>query len=75
MNHTKADTIKAAIGVLAALAEVIRAKGSISAGELYAHVCGTLSLETYESAIGLLIRSSLVKREASHLLTWIGPTS
>jgi hypothetical protein len=79
MNHastvTKADTLKAAIGVLAALAEVIRAKGSIPSGELYAQVCGALSLQTYESAIGLLVRSSLVTRDATHLLTWIGPKS
>lgn len=76
MNHatvTKADTLKAAIGVLAALAEVIRAKGSIPSGELYAQVCGALSLDTYESAIGLLVRSSLVARAPSHLLTWVGP--
>lgn len=71
MNH--ASTVKAAIGVLAALAEVIRAKGSIPSGELYAQVCGTLSLSTYEGAIGLLVRSDMVKREASHMLTWIGP--
>lgn len=70
---TNSDTLKAALGVLTALAGVIRAKGSIPSGELYAQVCGTLSLSTYEGAIGLLIRSDMVKRDVSHLLTWIGP--
>lgn len=57
----------------AVLAEAIRPLGRVSSGVLYAHVCGRMSLETYEAALGMLRRAKLVSENA-HVLAWIGPT-
>jgi hypothetical protein len=55
-----------------ALAEAIRALGSVPSGHLYARVMGALSLEAYQSLIRSLVSAGLV-RNSSHMLTWIGP--
>jgi hypothetical protein len=64
----------AALEICLAVADSIRALGSVPAGHLYATVLGHMSLESFEAVIRTLIRSGVVRRDASHLLTWIGPT-
>jgi hypothetical protein len=63
--------VTAALEILASLAQVIKTKGSVPDGELYAAVMGTLSLNSYNTAIEKLISARLVERK-NHLLTWIG---
>ena len=46
--------------------------GGMPAGELYVRVMGYMSLDTFESIIGLLVSNGLVSRDHSHLLRWIG---
>lgn len=62
-----------AVAVVAVLAETIRELGSVPSGHLYAQVMSHMSLDTYNSAIGVLKSADLVK-ESNHLLTWIGPS-
>lgn len=66
------DQARAAVQVVAALAETIRELGEVPNGNLYAHVMGTLSLGEYEKVIALLKRAGLVAEE-NHLLRWVGP--
>lgn len=47
----------------------------IPAGHLYSALMPTLTLESFESVIRALVDIGFVKREKSHLLVWIGPTS
>lgn len=65
---------QAAIAMTRALAEAIRDLKEVPAGHLYAQVMGHLSLETFESIIGILVGAGLVTRAGSHMLTWTGPT-
>lgn len=66
--------VNSAFAALAALAEAIRAAGSIPAGHLYAASMAAMDLATFDSFINRLVGAELVRRDASHLLTWIGPT-
>lgn len=63
----------AAVAILAAVAEAIRALGSVPSSHLYAQVMGTMTLEQYQRVIDTLVGSGLVRRDASHLLTWVEP--
>ena len=71
MKVTKKE-VKAVLDTIAAVASAIRTLGSVPSGHLYALLCGTLSLESYQRIIDQLKKSGLVKEE-NHLLTWIGP--
>lgn len=62
----------AAVSVMAALAEAIRALGSVPSGTLYAQVMGSLSLDQYRVALDILTGAGLV-RVKSDEITWIGP--
>jgi len=75
MNATvtpSAATVARAIRVTAALAEAIRAVGSVPSGHLYARVVGQMGIDTFTGAIELLKRAGLVE-EKGHELRWIGP--
>jgi hypothetical protein len=71
---------QATLAICAALADAIRDLSATSplrgvpAGELYARVMGHVSLETFESIVGVLVRAGLVSR-TNHLLAWVGPRS
>ena len=54
-------------------AEAIRTAGQIPSGTIYAMMLGWLSLEAYESIIDSLVGAGLIRKDESHLLTWIGP--
>ena len=66
------DEAKAAIEIIRAVADAIKELGSVPSGHLYARLMGKLSLTEYEQIIGFIVRTGLVRRDKSHLLTWIG---
>jgi hypothetical protein len=72
VNAPSAKQLGAAVATVAAVAEAIRGLGQVPSGELYANVCGTLSLQQYEQIIALLKRADLVS-ESGHMLSWVGP--
>lgn len=66
------NDVTTAIRFAALIGQAIREAGSVPAGNLYAVLQDRVSLDTFESLLRLLVREGLVRRDASHLLTWIG---
>ena len=64
--------ITSAFATTLAVSETIRELRQIPSGELYATLCGRLSLADYNAAIAMLQRAGLVTEHA-HMLTWAGP--
>lgn len=62
--------ITAAIEAISAIGRVIRDVKRIPSGHLYAQLMGVLSLEKYESAIGILKKGKLIAEEHNKLI-WI----
>lgn len=62
--------ITAAIEAISAIGRVIRDVKRIPSGHLYAQLMGVLSLEKYESAIGILKKGKLIAEEHNELI-WI----
>ena len=71
MIATTQNDVKAALGILRAVADTIRELGEVPSGHLYAHLMSKLSLEQYEQVIGVLKQAGLIT-ESNHLLTWVG---
>ena len=71
MIGTTPNDVKAALGILRAVADAIRELGEVPSGHLYAHLMSKLSLEQYEQVIGVLKQAGLIT-ESNHLLTWVG---
>ena len=65
--------VKAAFGILQAVAEAIRQLGEVPSGHLYANLMSKLSLAQFEQVLGVLKGAGLVRESNAHLLTWIGP--
>lgn len=72
MSATVAS-LEAAVSIMGALAEAIREVVEIPSGELYAMLCGRLTIDEYRAAIRILKRADLV-HERGHVLRWVGPT-
>ena len=70
MIGTTPNDVKAALGILRAVADAIRELGEVPSGHLYAHLMSKLSLEQYEQVIGVLKQAGLIT-ESNHLLTWV----
>ena len=67
---TIAQQIKSTVEIVRAVADAIRAAGSIPSGHLYAHLMAYgMKIQEYEQIIGLLTRSGLVNKK-NDLLTW-----
>lgn len=68
-NVTKTE-IAAALACVQAIAAAIKEAGpqGIPSGHLYAALMGKLSIENYEKCIGILVRSKVIEKRASHLL-------
>lgn len=64
-----------AVKIAVAVADTIRELGEIPAGTLYAVLMTRMSHHDFEQLMGILVSAGLVKRSASHLLTWIGPAA
>jgi hypothetical protein len=73
MTTASKAQVKAYLDAAMAIADAIRDLGSVPSGHLYAHVMGRMGLETYQAIIKVLVDGGLVRQDASHLLTWIGP--
>jgi hypothetical protein len=67
--------VKAALGILQAVAEAIRELGEVPSGHLYANLMSKLSLAQFEQVLGFLKGAGLVRESNAHLLTWIGPAA
>jgi hypothetical protein len=72
MQEVTPQQVTAAIEMAKAFAAAIRELGSVPSGHLYARVQDRVSLASYEAIIDTLIRAKVVRRDGSHLLTWIG---
>lgn len=72
-NEPTPEQVAAVLGMMKAVADAIRDLGQTPSGDLYAVVMGHMSLATYEQIIDRLVKAKLVRRDPSHLLTWIGP--
>ena len=70
MIATSQNDVKAALGILRAVADAIRELGEVPSGHLYAHLMSKLSLEQYEPVIAVLKQAGLIT-ESNHLLTWV----
>jgi hypothetical protein len=66
------EQFKAMFELMSAIAEVIRTKGEVPSGELYAMLMGKIDLRTYEAILSRIKGSGLVE-EKNHLLKWVGP--
>lgn len=58
--------------VVQAIADAIRSVRRIPSGHLYAQVMEHLTLEQYEAVVKILVRSKMVYKNTSGLLTWEG---
>jgi hypothetical protein len=65
--------LQAVIQVVRAVADAIKELGSVPSGHLYAQLMCRLELREYGRVIEILVDGGLVQKDASHLLTWIGP--
>jgi hypothetical protein len=72
MTPTK-EQLLAAVMATKAVAESIRELRVVESGKLYAVICGSLDLATYQHIINTLKRIELVREDANHVLTWAGP--
>jgi hypothetical protein len=70
---TAVEQIRAALQIANALKDAIKELGQVPAGVLYANVMGHMSLDTFETIISILVKENVVRRDASHMLTYIGP--
>jgi len=64
--------ITSAFATTLAVSETIRELRQVPSGELYATLCGRMSLATYDAMIATLKRTGLVT-ETAHMLRWAGP--
>jgi len=71
MSQLTREQIVGALNTVVALGQAIKELKEVPSGHLYAHVCGHMSLESYEAAIRMLTKAGLIKVE-NHLITYIG---
>ena len=64
--------LKAALGVLVAVAETIREVGSVPSGVLYAQLIGKVTLDGWHGILRNLKNAGLID-DRNHMLVWIGP--
>lgn len=64
----------AALALVRAMGDVIRAAGDegVPSGNMYAHLCGKMTLEQFDAIVNTLIRAKMVEKK-NHVLRWIGP--
>ena len=72
---TDAQAARAALTLTTMIGSAIKDLGTVPSGHVYAAVMGSISINLYNQIIDKLIEAKLVRRDPSHLLTWIGPTS
>lgn len=65
--------VTAVLEVVNIVGDTIRDLHSVPSGHLYARLAGHMDLEIYNNIIDMLVQAKQVRRDRSHLLTWIGP--
>lgn len=71
MADVTREQIIAAIKITMAVAEAIKALGSVPSGELYARLMDRMSIDQYNMIIGNIERAGMISVK-NHLITWIG---
>jgi hypothetical protein len=66
------EQIKAALELMVAVADSIRALDRVPSGHLYAHLMGQIDLQTFNLIISRLKGAGLIE-EQNHELIWKGP--
>lgn len=69
-NSLLKSQLIASVNAVRGIADAIREVGSVPSGELYVRVMDVLSLEQYQSIIGILTRAGLIESRGQ-ILTWI----
>jgi hypothetical protein len=72
-SPSNTQAVKAALGIIKTVAELIQALGQVPSGELYARLMGHMDIDTYQSIIKTLKNCDLVKDAGMHMLVWVGP--
>lgn len=72
LEQTKRQ-IRGFMEICLAVADAIKALGPVPSGHLYAQLMGHMDLTTYQRIIDTLVNAEVVRRDPSHLLTWVGP--
>ncbi len=67
------EHVKAFLELHRAVADAIRALGTVPSGHLYARVMEHVSQDQFDSILARLKGAGLVVEDQSHLLRWIGP--
>lgn len=67
--------IRAYVETVLAVSEAIRELKKVPAGHLYARLMAHMKLQTFDGIIKHLTDAGVVRREASHMLVWVGPAS
>lgn len=69
-----AEQVSAAIGLVAAVGEMIAELGEVPSGHLYTALSTrNITVGEYNRILDVLINARLVKRTNGHLLIWVGP--
>jgi DNA-binding ferritin-like protein len=71
MNSLSPEQRQACRDMVDAVAEAIQALGHVPSGELYAHLMGTFTLQSYNTILDILRMQGKIKIQ-NHLITWIG---
>lgn len=60
------------VKTIKAIAAAIYEAGEIPSGHIYAYLMSQMSLDEYNRAISILLKTGLVKQTPGHLLVWQG---
>ena len=66
-----AEEIKAGIAVALVAVQIVREKKSIPSGELYALLCGRVTIDGYNGMLRFLEKQNLISVQ-NHLVRWHG---
>jgi hypothetical protein len=75
MDSADRKDIAAALEITVAVGKAVQDLGSVPSGNLYARLMDRVTLQGYEAAICLLVRTRLVRRGPSDLLMWVGQSN
>ena len=71
MTDQQKRAVRACVAQCQAVAEAIKALGSVPSGHLYAQLMGHMTLEHYQRIIGHLTDAGVIRVDGSHLIRWV----
>jgi hypothetical protein len=71
-NAATHKEVKAALGIIHAVAEAIRELGEVPSGHLYARLMDRFSLAEFKQVVDVLKGAGLVWESNAHVLSWVG---